>query len=80
MSLAGRISAVQPNYTRPGHCVTCAWLETLTDSDRRAFDDWMDSGASLMQLHEIARTDPDNPLEGSFTALRNHKKHHQRKA
>lgn len=76
MSFARRLAEVVANQANRG-CVTCAWLDTLSDGDRRAWDEWIDDGKSLAQLHEIAACDPDNPLPVSLTAVRLHMKHHK---
>lgn len=74
MSLAQRLSSVNPNRSNRG-CVTCRWLETLSATDRAAWDAWFEEGKSLYQLWEIASNDPDNPLPVSITGLRHHAKH-----
>jgi hypothetical protein len=71
MSLARRLSAVQPNHANAG-CRTCRWLATLTDADRQAWDQWLADGKSGQQLYEIAR---DEGLDVSLTAFRHHCHH-----
>lgn len=75
MSLFKRLSEAQPSRSNTG-CVTCQWLLTLTDADRAAFNEWVDNGSSLAQLHSIASSDPDNPLTVSLSAMRDHRKYH----
>lgn len=75
MSLADRLTQVTPYPSNRG-CVTCHYLDSLTKSDRKAWDDWIASGKSLAQLHEIATTDPDNPLKVSLTGFRHHQRAH----
>lgn len=74
MSLAKRLSAVQPNQPNDG-CRTCKWLQTLSDADLKAWDDWLASGHSRAQLYDIATSDPDNPLQVSKTGFRHHLRH-----
>lgn len=76
MSLSDRLTNVQPNRSNRG-CCTCQWLTELPDTDREAFRAWIKSGKSVLQLHELCITDPDHPLPVSFTALRNHVRHHE---
>lgn len=77
MSLSDRLAGVIPSRPNRG-CETCRWLETLSDRDRRSFDDWLDADYSLAQLHEIASSLEDNPLRVSNTGMRHHVKHHRR--
>lgn len=72
MGLSERLAEVNvPNLSNSG-CRTCKWLLTLSDKDRAAFYDWVQNDHSIMQLHRLCVSDPDNPLTVSFTALRNH--------
>lgn len=77
MSLANRLSAVVPNRSNRGGCVTCQWVADLPASDRAAWDSWIEEGRSLSQLWEIASIDPDNPYPVSLTALRSHVRNHK---
>lgn len=72
MSLAKRLSVVQPSRGRRDGCATCLWLNTLPEEDRAAFYAWVDSGASITQMWEIASTDPDNPITVGISAMRLH--------
>lgn len=77
MSLARRLSIVQPNRSNRGGCCTCQWLDKLPPSDRAAFDAWIDEGRSVTQLWEIASSDPDHPLPISlYDYLRPHIRDH----
>lgn len=71
MSLAQRLASVQPNQANNG-CRTCKWLETLTDADRQAWNDWLADGKSGQQLYEVARAEG---LDISLTAFRHHLRH-----
>lgn len=70
--LAKRLSVVVPSKGRRNGCSTCHWITGLTPEDRKAFDEWIDSGASITQLWEVAASDPDNPLNVGISALRLH--------
>lgn len=72
MALANRLAESQPNRSNRRGCETCIWLRTLSVDDKASFMAWVKNGHSLMQLHDICTTDPENPLRVSFTALRNH--------
>jgi hypothetical protein len=76
MSLTQRLQAVIPERSNRG-CVTCQYLDDMSDADRRAFDDWVAGGYSHSQLWEICISDPDSPLTISITGFRHHMKHHQ---
>lgn len=76
MSLATRLQTVVASRANAG-CETCKWLDSLTDSDRHAFDSWLKDGKSLAQLWEIATSEDINPLQVSITAMRNHIRHHR---
>ena len=76
MALSDRLNSVTANRANRG-CVTCRWLVELPDTDREAFKAWITAGKSVLQLHELCATDPDNPLPVSFTALRNHLRNHE---
>lgn len=76
MSLSARLSTVVANRANGG-CVSCQWVDSLSEADRRAFDQWLDEGKSLAQLWEICCSETDNPLQVSITALRNHTRHHR---
>jgi hypothetical protein len=76
VSLAKRLATVVATRSNSG-CVTCAWLQTLSDGDRIAWDQWIAEGRSLAQLHEVASSDTDNPLNVSLTAVRMHQRHHR---
>lgn len=71
MSLSQRLTTVQPNRSNRG-CRTCEWLDTITDADRKAWDDWLADGKSAQQLWEIATTEG---LPISLTAFRHHLQH-----
>lgn len=71
MPISERLAQAKPNESNRG-CRTCLWMETLSEKDRAAFYEWIDSGNSLTQLFRICVDDPDNPYPVSFTALRNH--------
>lgn len=71
MGLSDRLAETTPNKSNRG-CRTCQWLLTLGESDLAAFHNWIADGNSVMQLHKVCNSDPDNPLPVSFTALRNH--------
>lgn len=79
MSLAHRLNAVQPNAGNHG-CKSCQWWQQIRPESRASINEWIASGNSLMQLHEIitaASDDPAEPaLEVSLTAWRHHMKHH----
>ena len=77
MSLSQRLQAVIPERANQGGCLTCQYLAKMPDTDRRAFDSWLDDGHSAAQLWEICTSDPDNPLVISITGFRNHVKHHK---
>lgn len=78
MSLAKRLSTVNAIRSNLG-CATCEWIETLSNEDRAALNEWIDSKMSISQLHEIAVSDDDNPLPVSDSAFRNHiRRHHNR--
>lgn len=74
MSLAKRLSSIEPNRPNDG-CRTCSWLESLSATDRQAFEDWIEGGHSMAQLYDLCASDPDNPLMVSRTAFRHHMKH-----
>ena len=77
MSLANRLAAVVPARSNRG-CVTCQWIDELTDSDRAAWNAWIDQRRSITQLWEIASADEHHPLTISITGLRHHiRNHHQ---
>lgn len=71
MSLAQRLASVQANRSNAG-CRTCQWLETLTDADRKAWNDWLADGKSGQQLYEVAVAEG---LDISLTAFRHHLRH-----
>lgn len=71
MSIADRLSGLPKMKANKG-CRTCKWLETLTEEDQQAVQQWMDNGWSMRQLHMVLFTDPDNPIPVSLTAFRNH--------
>lgn len=75
MALSDRLKSVTPSRSNIG-CVTCEWLEDLDGEDRAAVDAWLTTTKSLAQLWELCCTDPDKPLSVSYTAFRNHCKHH----
>ena len=77
MSLAKRLSAVVPIQSNKGGCRTCQWVEALPVADRKAWQEWIESGRSLSQLWEISAADPDNPFPVSLTALRHHVRNHR---
>jgi hypothetical protein len=77
MSLANRLSAVIPNRSNRGGCITCRWVDDLPASDRQAWDQWIEEKRSLSQLWEISSRDPDNPYPVSLTALRYHVRTHK---
>lgn len=72
MSLATRLSAVVPERSNRFGCATCAWLASLSEADRLAFNEWIDANRSLTQLWEIASSDPDHPLPVGVSAMRLH--------
>lgn len=76
MSLANRLSEVTPSRGNHG-CITCKYVEDLNLKDRLAFDQWIAEGLSLVQLWDIASSDPEHPLLVSVTGLRHHVKHHK---
>ena len=71
MSLAQRLASVQANRANLG-CRTCEWLKTLSDADRKAWDEWLAEGKSGQQLYEVARAEG---LDVSLTAFRHHVRH-----
>lgn len=71
MSLAQRLASVHPNQANNG-CRTCKWLETLTDGDRQAWDEWLAAGKSAQQLYDVAVVEG---LDISLTAFRHHLRH-----
>lgn len=71
MSLAQRLASVQANRANAG-CRTCHWLETLTDTDRQAWHDWLADQKSAQQLYEVAVAEG---LDISLTAFRHHLRH-----
>lgn len=78
MSLKNRIDDATVNRANDG-CHTCRWLSSLDDTDRKAFNDWLDNpDNSRRQLYELCFTDPDNPLLVSETGFRAHLRHHRR--
>lgn len=77
MSLANRLATVIPERSNRG-CMTCMWLDKLSDADRAAWDRWIDERRSLTQLLEIAASDPEHPLTISITALRHHVRAHHK--
>jgi len=78
VSLANRLSAVQPSRANKG-CVTCKYLKTLSPKDLDAWNEWIAEGRSLVQLWEVACADPENPLNVSITAVRHHIQAHHNK-
>ena len=76
MSLYDQLNSIQPKRSNQG-CVTCKWLDTLDDPDRRAFDSWLADGKSVAQLWQACFNDPDNPLKLSSTPFRDHIRHHE---
>jgi len=77
MSLANRLAAVIPLRSNRGGCVTCQWVNKLSDADRRAWDEWITEGRSLSQLWEVAAANDENPFPVSLTALRHHVRNHK---
>ena len=77
MGLATRLATVAAQPSNSG-CRTCHWLKGITPADREAFDDWIEAGHSLTQLWEICASEPQRPLEISFTGFRHHRRHHLR--
>lgn len=71
MSLAQRLASVQPNNSNAG-CRTCKWLDNLTETDRQAWNDWLEDGKSAQQLYEVAVLEG---LDISLTAFRHHLRH-----
>lgn len=71
MSLAARLASVQAHRTNAG-CRTCEWLRTLSDADRKAWDQWLADGKSGQQLYEVATLEG---LDISLTAFRHHLRH-----
>lgn len=72
MSLAKRLADVVPTLGRRNGCTTCRWIDTLSEGDRKAFDEWVSRGLSITQLWEQAAADPENPIPVSVSALRLH--------
>lgn len=72
MSLAKRLTTVVPTRGRRNGCSTCHWLATLSESDREAFNTWIEDGRSITQLWEVADADPDNPIPVGVSAMRLH--------
>ena len=77
MSLSKRLSTAVPNRANTG-CVTCQWLQRLKPADVAAWNDWIARKLSVLQLWEIAASDPDNPLEVSVSAMRGHIRNHHK--
>ena len=79
MSLAQRLKSVQPNSGNRG-CQSCIWLQKIRPESRKAIDEWITAGHSIMQLHEIVSSPSDDPAEPalgvSLSGWRNHLKHH----
>ena len=82
MSLSARIRSAQAdaNLTNRG-CRSCTWLRSVNQETKDLINEWIDSEHSLMQLFGIisAADDDDEsyvPLGVSFTAWRDHIKHH----
>ena len=71
MSRANRLSIVEPSRSNRG-CMTCKYLKTLSPKDLDAWNEWIADQKSLVQLWEVACSDPENPLEVSITAVRHH--------
>jgi hypothetical protein len=78
VSLANRLSAVQPSRSNRG-CETCKYLKSLSPKDLDAWNSWIAENRSLSQLWEVACSDPENPLSVSMTAVRNHIQAHHNK-
>lgn len=76
--MSQRLKVVTPKKTTSG-CVTCWWVEGLSDTDREAWDDWIANKYTLTQLWEVCSADPDRPLPVSITALRYHVRNHHLK-
>jgi hypothetical protein len=76
MSLSDQLNSMQPKRSNQG-CVTCKWLDTLKEPDRRAFDNWITDGKSIAQLWQACYDDTDNPLNISNTPFRDHIRHHE---
>lgn len=71
MSISDRLSGTPKKKANRG-CLTCKWLETLSEDDRQAIDNWLNNGWSMRQLHTVLFTDPENPIPVGLTAYRNH--------
>lgn len=82
MSLATRLKSAQAEAKVANKgCQTCKWWGHQTDETKDLINAWLDAGNSSMQLHAILTTisddvDPAELLNVSYTAWRNHVKHH----
>lgn len=54
MSLADNLKAA-PRLSGGTRCSTCSWLEDLDAADRKAFNDWVDSGQPISVLWRVIR-------------------------
>lgn len=75
MSLAKRLKSAKAKVSNRG-CQTCKWWGIQTEETKSLINAWLDAGNSSMQLHSILSTDPDEFLGVSYSAWRNHVKHH----
>lgn len=80
MSLAKRLKSAHKKVSNNG-CQTCKWWRTQPAETQSLINDWLDSGRSLMQLHDILSSSDDSVdsaelLKVSYSAWRNHLKHH----
>ena len=77
-SLSDRLKSAQPNKANRNLCVTCTWLEQVSQETRDLINQWFDADNSIAQLHEILTQPSDDapPLVISLTGFRFHVKHH----
>ena len=81
MSLANRLKSARVKVSNQG-CQSCKWWKNQTSETKSLINAWLDADNSSMQLHTIlsssddSNVDPDELLNVSYSAWRNHIKHH----
>lgn len=81
-SISDRLRSAQRNPANKGGCVSCKWLQQISDETRRLINEWIDNDYSIKQLYDILSAPNDSgepPLPISLTGWRLHMNHHNDK-
>lgn len=78
MSLAKRLKSARVKVSNSG-CQSCKWWRAQTPETKALINEWLKADRSSMQLHSILSdnsADSVEVLKVSYSAWRNHLKHH----